>query len=389
MTSGGADPLFASRFMAGFECATQRRRDGRRLDLAAATGHDRHAQADYAAVRSLGFATARDGLRWHLIERAPGHYDWSSLLPMLRAAEAEGLQVIWDLCHFGWPDGLDIWSAAFVERFARFAAAAAGVITAETGRRGLYCPINEISFLAYAAGEIGHFEPFGKERGDELKRQLVRANIAAIDAIREVDPGARLVAAEPLIHVVAPSPELAAEAEGWRIAQFEACDMLVGRREPELGGGAQYLDILGINFYPHNQWYVGDQQIERGDPAYRPLRHLLADVHARYGRPMFIAETGAEGADRAPWLRYVLDEVEAAQRGGLQLHGVCLYPILDYPGWDDERHCETGLLGHANAAGQRPLYQPLAREILLHLLPAMQAPPRPRRTPCLAQRAPS
>src|SRR5690606_24071489 len=88
--AGPSEPLFASRFMAGFECASQRRRDGRRLDLAAATGHDRHARADYTAVHALGFATARDGLRWHLIERAAGYYDWSSFLPMLRAAEAEG-----------------------------------------------------------------------------------------------------------------------------------------------------------------------------------------------------------------------------------------------------------------------------------------------------------
>jgi hypothetical protein len=33
-------------------------------------------------------------VRWHLIEPgAPGRYDWSSLLPMLRAAEAAGTQV--------------------------------------------------------------------------------------------------------------------------------------------------------------------------------------------------------------------------------------------------------------------------------------------------------
>jgi hypothetical protein len=391
--AGNPEPLFASRFMAGFECASQRRRDGRRLDLAAATAHDRHARADYAAVHALGFAAARDGLRWHLIERAAGHYDWSSFLPMLRAADAEGLQVVWDLCHYGWPDGLDIWSAAFVERFARFAAAAAGVITGETGRSGFYCPINEISFMAWAGGEVGQFNPFGRNRGDELKRQLARASIAAIDAIRTVDPDARLVAAEPLIHVAAPTAALDAAAEAWRLAQYEACDMLAGRREPELGGGPHCLDVLGINFYPHNQWQVGGTTLQRGEPGYRPLRSLLAEVQARYRRPLFIAETGAEGAARAPWLRYVVDEVTAAERDGVRIEAICLYPILDYPGWDDDRHCETGLLGPADASGRRPLYQPLARELLLHLArqpPARPAPPaQRRRTPCPAQRVPS
>jgi hypothetical protein len=46
--------------------------------------------------------TARDGLRWHLIETSPGYYDWSSFLPMLKAANRTGIRIIWDLCHHGW-----------------------------------------------------------------------------------------------------------------------------------------------------------------------------------------------------------------------------------------------------------------------------------------------
>ena len=58
--------------MAGFECSTQRRRDGRRLDLLAATRHDRLAGQDYGRAAEHGLRTVRDGLRWHLIETAPG-----------------------------------------------------------------------------------------------------------------------------------------------------------------------------------------------------------------------------------------------------------------------------------------------------------------------------
>src|SRR3712207_8963919 len=39
-------------------------------------------------------------------ETAPGRYDWSSFLPMLRAARDRGIQVIWDLCHYGWPENI-------------------------------------------------------------------------------------------------------------------------------------------------------------------------------------------------------------------------------------------------------------------------------------------
>ncbi len=43
---GPASRLFQSFFIGGFECATHRRRDGRRLDLLAATQHDVNAAAD-------------------------------------------------------------------------------------------------------------------------------------------------------------------------------------------------------------------------------------------------------------------------------------------------------------------------------------------------------
>ena len=40
-----------------------------------------------------------------------------------------------------------------------------------------------------------------------------------------------------------------------------------------------------------------------GDGAFRP--DLLAGVHARYGRPVLLAETSIEGERRADWLRHV------------------------------------------------------------------------------------
>ena len=57
------------------------------------------------------------------------------------------------------------------------------------GRNRVLSPVNEISFLAWAATRELMF-PYAYGRDGELKRQLVRAAIAAIDAIREADPAA-------------------------------------------------------------------------------------------------------------------------------------------------------------------------------------------------------
>jgi hypothetical protein len=348
-----APGLFAGFFMAGFECSTQRRRDGRRLDLLASTGHDRLAARDYRQVAELGLRTVRDGLRWHLIEARPRDHDWSSFLPMLRAARAAGVEVVWDLCHYGWPDDVDIWTPAFVDRFAAFAAAAARVVREETDAVPFYSPVNEISYWAWACDQR-RFHPLGRGRGGELKRQLVRATIAAIEAVRGVDPRARFVQVDPLVHVV---------GGGYNEAQFEAWDMLTGREEPELGGGPQYLDVLGVNYYSDNQWHLGGSTIPLGHHDYKPFSELLADAHARFGRPILVAETGAEGSGRAAWLHYVAQEARAALAAGVPVEGICVYPILEYPGWENERHCATGLLCVPDAEGRRRIYDPLAEEL--------------------------
>ncbi len=362
---GSDDTPFQSFFQAGFECASHRRPDGRRLDLLAATGHDQHCEQDYRAVATHGLTSVRDGFRWHLIEGANARYDWSSVLPMIRAARRGGIQVIWDLCHFGWPDHLDVWSAAFVNGFAAFASAATRLLVEETGEPPLICPVNEMSFFAWAGGDVAAINPAARARGGELKRQLARAAIAGIAAIRAVAPAARIISAEPAIHIhsFSRSAAVRAAAETYRLAQYEALDMLAGRTAPELGGREANIDIVGLNFYPRNQWLHRSSTLPLGHHAYRPFSEMLREAHLRYGRPLVVAETGAEGSGRAAWLHYIGDEVRAAIAADVPVLGICLYPVTDYPGWDNDRLCLAGLLGPANNDGHRAVYQPLAKEI--------------------------
>jgi hypothetical protein len=352
---------FNSFFMAGYECSSQRRHDRKRLDLLESTGHARWAEQDYQQLGALNIACARDGLRWHLIETRAGHYDWSSFLPMLKAAQRQNIQVIWDLCHYGYPDDIDIWRPEFVERFARFAGAVARLMREEGMQVPFYSCINEISFWSWAGGDVGYFNPGGHGRGQELKHQLIRASIAAIEAIREQRPDARFVQSDPMINVVAGSSRSGEleSAEGYRLAQFEGWDLLTGRQWPGLGGQESYLDIIGANFYPHNQWIFGGEKIPRGDPRYRPLSGMLKELSQRYARPILLSETGAEDLERVPWLNYIADQVLFAIERGVAVEGICWYPFLDYPGWDDGRYCPAGVFGYADGEGNRPAFHPL------------------------------
>lgn len=368
------EPIFQGFFGGGFECSTHQVRNGRRLDLVGATQHDKFALPDYQRLKKQGLRVAREGLRWHLVEAERGQYDFSTALPIVRAARATGTQVIWDLCHFGWPDHLDIFKPEFVSALGSYATAFAKWLANETGGPGFFVPVNEISYFSWAAADEGSIFPFVTGRGFELKTQLVSAAIHAMEAIWSVMPAARFVHVDPIIHVIAAlkRPEDKLDAEAYRLSQFQSWDMLSGRLWPELGGHEKYLDVVGANFYPHNQWFYnlkGFQQIRRftpiprRHPSYRPFREMLAELYERYHRPMLIAETGSENRIRAGWLRYVCGETQAAMEAGIPVHGMCLYPILNHPGWVDNRHCHNGLWDYPDAHGNRQIYEPLAREL--------------------------
>jgi beta-glucosidase/6-phospho-beta-glucosidase/beta-galactosidase len=367
---------FRSFWMAGFESSCHINGNGIRLDLIAATQHDQLIDEDYARIREMGIETAREGMRWHLIDRGR-RMDFSSVLPMVEAAERHGIQVIWNLCHYGWPQDLHLYSSGFVERFARYCGAVARFISDRSDVVPLYVPINEISFFAWAAGEVGYLHPYDRGRGHEIKRQLVRATLAGIEAIWEVDPRARMLHVDPLIHVIPPlgRPDLARAAADQRARQFEAWDMLAGGLEPSLGGHPRYLDIIGVNFYHANQWEYPDQRLRWEDtPRDRrwvPLRHLLSEVYDRYGRPMFLSETSHFGAGRGRWIREVADEVRHARDMDVPVEGICIYPIIDRPDWDDPDHWHNSGLWDLRAGPADRLERVLCEEYAEELRRAM------------------
>ena len=355
--------IFDSWFMAGFECSSHRRRDGVRLDLIRATGHDRHVLRDYLLCKEFGFSTVRDGLRWHLIEKSPGKYDWSSWLPMLEAAEEAGVQVIWDLFHYGSPDHLDPSGDDFPQRFTDFALAAVELQQSISKCPPRLCPLNEINFISWAV-EVEYFPRVGPDEMGWFKRQLVRTGTTSARAIKRQWPKAILTWAEPLIHVAPHNHRRATvrAAERNRAGMFEAYDWIMGRAEPELGGDPSFVDVIGLNYYPHNQWYFQGPTIPMGHHEYRPLADMLLEISERYGKPIFLSETGAEGSGKPSWLHYVCNEVRDAMSRDADIRGICWYPITAYPGWDNSRHAETGLFSTIVANGSRHVDERLLAE---------------------------
>ncbi|MGA8027863.1 MAG: hypothetical protein WB992_12025 [Bryobacteraceae bacterium] len=351
---------------AGFECSTHKLRSGKRLDLLRSTEHDRYASKDYTRLHDFGIRTVRLGARWHLIEAAPREYSFDSLDVFIDAAAETGTEFLLDLLHFGWPDHLDVFAPSFPRQFGRYVHALARHVRRRANCCTMFAPVNEISFLSWGGGDVACVNPHARRRGAELKRNLVRCAVVASEILLNELDGVRLISPEPVIHIVG-NPSISGdelEAENYRTAQFQAWDMLSGRLAPELGGRPEYLDIIGVNFYDRNQWIHNSTVLSRTDPRYRPFHQILEEVRNRYHRPIFVSETGTEGAGRAEWFNYICDQVIQAHICGTPVHGICLYPIINHPGWEDDRYCCNGLFDYADNAGERDVHWPLAHALI-------------------------
>ena len=368
-------PLFRSFWMGGFEGADHVNSHGVPLHLNHSNGHVQFFAHDYAAMAQLGLRTVRESIGWRAGTQPDGTLDVARLQRMADAAQQQGLQVLWTLHHYGLPPGVDFFAADFAPRFAGFCDQVARALQGFGDGLPLFQPVNEISFLSWAAGSTNLIHPYlgeSQQRGHELKCRLVAAALQGCDALWATLPQARMVHTDPLIHVVADVPsdaevsgagagagaqDWAAQAQALTQAQFEAWDMLCGRLEPGLGGAPRYLDVLGLNYYHDNQWqHPSGQRLDwhLGDPRRRGLDDLLQSVWQRYGRPLFIAETGHVGAGRARWIDSVARAAESALAKGVPLQGICLYPLLDRPDWEDPSHWHRSGLWEVHGQHSQP-----------------------------------
>ena len=343
--------IFPTFFLSGFECSTFLWKDRKRRDLVEETQHRRHAQEDYLILRELGIAVSREGIPWPLVERQ-GRYDFTPIEPMIEAMNRAQVLPIWDLCHYGYPDGLDPFSEDFAESFADYCRAAARHVVPRLPGPHFFTPINEITFFSFCGGEWGWVAPYRNSRQDRfrLRLALCKAAIAGVKAIREVEPGARMVNIDPLVQVVAPRDrpdQVEAARQETYVDTFLAWDILYGKEYPEFGGSPEVLDIAGANNYSFGQMEYREQgphqALDPGDDRIKPLCDLLSLVWERYRRPMIIGETSGMGHGRAAWLKDVMEESLAAVNQGMELHGICLFPAVDMPDWHTGKWLHNGI----------------------------------------------
>lgn len=354
---------FKSYFMGGFECADHINRHGERVNLLKETQHHLRVDEDYALLVDLDIYTVREGICWSAVETAPNQFDFTEVLVRMRSAEKFGIQQIWDLIHFGYPDDLYPTHPKFGQRFQNLCRAFARFYRRHSSQPLLVVPINEISFSSWHGGEDRGTVPFAINSGWDNKYHLCKAAILGIEALKEVDPECRVILVEPLVEIHGLATTDPAHLLEINQYQFQAMDIISGRLCPELNGKEQYLDILGFNYYWNCQWDMSDTPLQWPDIHLQrsPLRTLLQRAYQRYQKPIFLSETGHIGSGRVEWLNEVTDECLAVAEAGVPFWGICIYPIVDRPNWDDlTQYHNCGIVELDEHRNRQPAYEVIA-----------------------------
>jgi beta-glucosidase/6-phospho-beta-glucosidase/beta-galactosidase len=330
------------------------------LDEFALTHHYQYFREDLARVKGLGVRAMRYGMPWYKAEPQKGKFDWDWIDRALDAAAATGVEIIFDLMHYGVPLWLDNqflntdyekhvadWGAAVARRFG--------------DRIRYFTPFNEPLVCSDFVGLRGMWPPYLRGHDGQVKiiRNIARGMTLTIEAIRAERPGAIMVNVDAAGEVLPATPDLAEAAAFETEKTFVTTDLVLGMVGPDhrlrdwlLTHGMtesdllwhldrpQQLELIGTNYYPE----TSQQQLARhgGELVRRPLsgraagmKNSVRQFWERYRRPVIVTESSLNGTveERGRWLAEAVAAVRDIRAEGLPLVGFTWFPVFDLIDW--------------------------------------------------------
>ncbi|MCU1344095.1 MAG: hypothetical protein JWL70_361, partial [Acidimicrobiia bacterium] len=321
-------------------------------DVIETTQHDVRWREDLHLMAACGVRRLRYPLRWHRIEPEPGVFDWRHADQVMGAMHDEGFSPVVDLLHHtSYPLWLgDLSADGFGPAFLRFVEAVAERYPWLPG----YTVCNEPFTTLLLCGMEGVWPPHhrGMPAFVRLANNLMPAINSASRLLRDLLPAAEHVHVEVCERHTFGAPEGEAFATMANDRRFLFTDLLLGYpidhdrpfvREVVAAGGEDllavergHIDVLGLDYYAHNQWHwFGPAQGTNMAPAPPPLADLIVEYAQRYQLPCLLGETNIRGyaADRATWLKYTLEQCETARDRGVDMRGYCWFPFIDSADW--------------------------------------------------------
>ena len=357
----------------GVECTVNRVGD-RYHDQVSRSGHaDRPDDIDLFA--SLGIRSLRYPVLWERVAPQRGQtIDWTWTDLRLERIRAAGINPIVGLVHHGsGPEDTSLLDPAFPERLAEYAGLTAGRYPWITD----WTPVNEPLTTARFSALYGVWYPHARDDRAFVRALLneLRGTVLSMQAIRRVNPRARLIQTEDIGRTFG-SPRARDQAAFERDRRWLTWDLLCGsvdRAHPLYrwlrthGASTAELaffldhrcppDIIGINYY-----LTSDRWLDERTELY-PREHVggngavaYADVEAvrarpsgivghegqilaawrRYRRPVAVTEVhlGCTRDEQMRWLLEAWDGANRAASRGADVRGITAWALLGSYDWD-------------------------------------------------------
>jgi dTDP-4-dehydrorhamnose reductase len=372
------------------------------------SGHDQRLE-DLNRFAELGLRAFRMPVLWERV--APNGLndaDWRWTDARLERLRDLNLRPIVGLLHHGsGPLETNLLDPRFPQKLASYARGVAERYPWVSD----WTPVNEPLTTARFSALYGHWYPHARDERAFLRATLhqCRAVTLAMQAIREVNPNARLVQTEDLGRTWS-TPRLSYQADFENERRWLSLDLISGRLEPHLpmwshlrwlGVSENELrwflehpcppDIVGINHYLTSERFL-DERLERYptsthggngrdryadveavrvlEPGPQGPRSILRDAWARYGLPLSITEChlGCSRDEQLRWLMAVWRAAVAVRDEGADIRAVTVWSLLGAFDWDSlltrqRGRYEPGVFDARHAADTEPRPTALTRAV--------------------------
>jgi dTDP-4-dehydrorhamnose reductase len=394
----------------GIECSLNRVQS-RRCDQLALNGHYARGD-DLEQIAALGIRTLRYPLLWERAATAsPEEYDWRFADDRLSQMRALGIEPIAGLVHHGCgPDHTDLLAENFSTGLAHYA----GKLAERFPWVEWYTPVNEPLTTARFSGLYGLWHPHAADPRSFTRILLneCRAVVLAMEAVRRVNPAARLMQTDDLGTIYS-TPALAYQADFENERRWLAWDLLCGKVDVghpmyrylrgtgisarELGWFQDHAcppAIIGIDHYVTSDRFL-DEDIERyprchhggnGRQRYADvtavrvretpgtsLRQIVEAAARRYGLPVVLAEVhiGCTPDEQLRWLHDAWTTCCELEARGVDIRAVTAWAMFGSYDWDslltvNAESYEAGVFAVVDGALRRTplaaMVESLARE---------------------------
>lgn len=361
-------------YWGGIECTINRVND-RFLDQLHFAGHY-HRGDDIDRIAELGITKLRYPVLW---EKHQPVYDvvpeWGYTVKRLEQIRKHNIVPIAGLLHHGsGPSFTNLADDNFPTLFAAYASA----VARKFPFLEYYTPINEPLTTARFSGLYGLWYPHKKNDASFAKMLLNQAKgiILAMQEIRKINPGAKLVQTEDLSKTYS-TPSLNYQARFENERRWLTYDLLCGKIQPghaiwdyfmRLGipestlnffvENATYPDVMGCNYYITSERFLDDRldkypahlhggneiqeyadveaiRISHGNPC--GLTLILKEAWARYQLPLAITEVhlNAGREDQLRWLHEIISSCREAAKSGVDVRAITFWSLLGAYGWNN------------------------------------------------------